>query len=157
MSGSAPKNGRTTSRLAAVQALYQVEFAAEDPHQVVEQFRRFRLKPGFGGPDWPEAEPTFFADLVEGAWSRKPEIDALIEPALARGWTLQRIDPVIRAILRAGAYELLVRGDVPARATISAYVDVSLAFDAAQEAGFVNGVLDRIAKDRRPQEMAGRA
>jgi N utilization substance protein B len=154
---AAHRNGRTTSRLAAVQALYQVEFAAEDPQRVVEQFKRFRLKQGFGGPDWPEAEPGFFADIVEGAWSRKPEIDALIEPALARGWTLQRIDPVIRAILRAGAYEILARGDVPARATIAAYVDVSLAFDAAKEAGFVNGVLDRIAKDRRPQEMAGRA
>jgi N utilization substance protein B len=150
-----PTNGRTTSRLAAIQALYQIEFAAEDPRSVVEQFRRFRLKPGLGGPDWPEAEPVFFADVVEGAWSRKPEIDGLIEPALARGWTLARIDPVIRAILRAGAYEILVRGDVPARATIAEYVDLSYAFDAAKEAGFVNGVLDRIARDRRPQEMAG--
>jgi len=157
VSGGSRRNGRTTSRLAAVQALYQVEFAAEDPHHVVEQFRRFRLKPGFGGPDWPEAEPAFFADIVEGAWSRKPEIDGLIVPALARGWTLQRIDPVIRAILRAGTYELLARGDVPARVAIDAYVELSLDFDAAQESGFVNGVLDRIAKDRRPQEMAGRA
>ena len=64
---------------------------------------------------------------------------------------------MIRAILRAGAYELLARGDVPARVTIDAYVELSLDFDAAQESGFVNGVLDRIAKDRRPQEMAGRA
>jgi N utilization substance protein B len=148
------KNGRATSRLAAVQALYQIEFASEDPRGVVEQFRRYRLKPGFGGPDWPEAEPAFFADLVEGTSSRRPEIDALISPALAKGWTLARIDPVLRAILRAGAYELLARGDVPARATIDAYVDLSLEFDAGREAGFVNGVLDRIAKDSRPQEMA---
>jgi transcription antitermination protein NusB len=150
------KNGRTTSRLAAVQALYQIEFAGEDPHGVVEQFRRYRLKPGFGGPDWPDAEPQFFVDLVEGTWSRKPEIDGLISPALAQGWTLARIDPVLRAILRAGTYELLARGDVPARAAIDAYVDLSLEFDAGREVGFINSVLDRIAKGCRAPEMAER-
>jgi transcription antitermination protein NusB len=102
------------------------------------------------------SEPQFFVDLVEGTWSRKPEIDGLISPALAQGWTLARIDPVLRAILRAGTYELLARGDVPARAAIDAYVDLSLEFDAGREVGFINSVLDRIAKGCRAPEMAER-
>ena len=98
---SAQKGARTTARLAAVQALYQVEFRDEDPARTVEEFRRFRLKPGLGGPDWAAADAEFFKALVEGAWARKPEIDGLISPALAKNWTLARIDPVLRAALRA--------------------------------------------------------
>jgi N utilization substance protein B len=148
------KGARTTARLAAVQALYQVEFRAEDPARTVEEFRRFRLKPGLGGPDWAAADADFFKAVVEGAWSRRPEIDGLIAPALAKNWTLARIDPVLRAALRAGVYEILARPDIPARTTIGEYVELAHAFDAGAEAGFINGVLDRIARERRPAEMA---
>ncbi len=152
--GGGRKGARTTSRLAAVQALYQIEFRGEDPATTIDEFRRYRLKPGLGGPDWAAADPEFFKSIVEGAWARKPEIDGLISPALAKNWTLQRIDPVLRAALRAGVFEILARADIPARTTIGEYVELAYAFDAGAEAGFLNGVLDRIARERRPSEMA---
>jgi N utilization substance protein B len=97
-----------------------------------------------------EAERDFFDDIVVGADARRGEIDALISGRLAEGWTLERLDRPMRAILRAGAYELIARPDVPVGSVISEYVDVAHAFYDKRESGFVNGLLDAIAKEARP-------
>ena len=97
-----------------------------------------------------DAERDFFDDIVTGADARRDEIDALIGERLAEGWTLERLDRPMRAILRAGAYELIARADVPVGSVISEYVDVAHAFYDKRESGFVNGLLDAIAKEARP-------
>ncbi len=96
------------------------------------------------------AERDFFDDIVTGADARREEIDALIAERLAEGWSLERLDRPMRAILRAGAYELIARADVPVGSVISEYVDVAHAFYDKRESGFVNGLLDAIAKEARP-------
>jgi N utilization substance protein B len=96
-----------------------------------------------------QAERDFFDDIVTGAEARRAEIDALIAGRLAEGWTLERLDRPMRALLRAGAYELIARPDVPVASVITEYVDVAHAFYDKRESGFVNGLLDAIAKQAR--------
>ena len=88
-------------------------------------------------------------EIVTGAEARQNDIDALISGRLAEGWTLERLDRPMRAILRAGAYELIARADVPVATVITEYVDVAHAFYDKRESGFVNGLLDAIAKEAR--------
>ncbi len=99
-----------------------------------------------------DAEESFFDDLVSGTAARQPEIDEMIGARLAEGWTLARLDKPMKAILRAGAYELLARPDVPVASVISEYVDVAHAFYDKRETGFVNGLLDALAKVARPTQ-----
>jgi N utilization substance protein B len=96
-----------------------------------------------------DAERDFFDDIVSGVDARRDELDALISSRLAEGWTLERLDRPMRALLRAGAYELLARPDVPVGSVINEYVDVAHAFYDKRESGFVNGLLDAIAKETR--------
>jgi N utilization substance protein B len=137
---------RSAARLAAVQALYQQDMEGTALPQLLREFHDHRLGATIGDVTYHEAERDFFDDLVTGANSRHADIDQLISDRLAEGWTLERLDRPMRAILRAGAYELLARPDVPAASVITEYVDVAHAFYDKRESGFVNGLLDAIAK-----------
>jgi N utilization substance protein B len=141
---------RSAARLAAVQALYQQEMEGTPTTRLIHEFHHHRLGATIEGETYAEAEISFFDDLVSGALERREEIDSLIADRLAQGWSLERLDKPMKAILRVGAYELLARADVPVASVISEYVDVADAFYDAREKGFVNGVLDAIAKVARP-------
>ena len=137
---------RSAARLAAVQALYQREMEGTAMAQLLDEFHRHRLGAEIEGDQYAEAETAFFDAVVQGVDARLDEIDALIEGRLAEGWKLDRLDKTMLQILRAGAWELLARADVPTAAAISEYVDVAHAFFEPREAKFVNGVLDGVAK-----------
>lgn len=144
---------RRTARLQAVQALYQLEQTEASPEKVVAEFERH---------PWPEgeAEPVdldLFRDLVLGAAHERAALDALIGPLLSEGWSMPRLSLVLAAILRAGAFELANKMDVPPRATISEYVEIADRFLAADETGLVNALLDRLARGLRPAEMSAEA
>lgn len=150
-----PGRRRTAARLAAVQALYQIEVNAASPANVVVEFIKHRLgREGEGeGESFGAADEGLFADLVEGACARREELDRYIAAALTPDWPLERLEIILRAILRAGAYELLARPEVPARVAISEYLDIAHAFFAGKEPGLVNGVLDRLARTLRQEGM----
>ena len=141
---------RSAARLAAVQALYQQEMEGTPTARLIHEFHDHRLGATIEGDTYVEAEQSFFDDIVSGAAARREEIDALIADRLAEGWSLERLDKPMKAILRAGAYELIGRPDVPVACVISEYVDVADAFYDKREKGFVNGLLDAIAKSARP-------
>ena len=140
---------RSAARLAAVQALYQLEMEGTAIAPLLHQFHEHRLGATIEGATYAEAEQSFFDDVVRGVDARRAEIDALIVGKLAKGWSLERLDRPMRAILRAGTYELIARPDVPAASVITEYVDVAHAFFDKKESGFVNGLLDAIAKETR--------
>ena len=141
---------RSAARLAAVQALYQQEMEETPTARLLHEFHNHRLGATIEGETYADAEISFFDDLVTGTLARRDEIDALIAERLAEGWTLDRLDKPMKAILRVGAYELIARPDVPVASVISEYVDVADAFFEQREKGFVNGLLDAIAKTARP-------
>ncbi len=140
---------RAAARLAAVQALYQHEMEATPLARLLDEFHQHRLGAEIDDDQYAAAEVSFFDDLVKGVIARRDEIDALLSERLAEGWALARLDRTMLQILRAGAYELLARPDVPTGSAISEYLDVAHAFFAAREAKFVNGVLDAVAKSVR--------
>jgi N utilization substance protein B len=141
---------RSAARLAAVQALYQQEMGATPLPRLLKEFHDHRLGATIEDETYHHAEHDFFDDIVTGVEARRAELDALISSRLANGWSLDRLDRPMRAILRAGAYELVARADVPVGSVISEYVDVAHAFYDKRESGFVNGLLDAIAKQTRP-------
>lgn len=140
---------RSAARLAAVQALYQQDMEGTPLPRLLKEFHDHRLGAEIEDEQYHDAERDFFDDIVTGSNARHEEIDALIGGRLAEGWTLERLDRPMRAILRAGAYELIARADVPVGSVISEYVDVAHAFYDKRESGFVNGLLDAIAKEAR--------
>jgi N utilization substance protein B len=140
---------RSAARLAAVQALYQQEMEGTPVTRLLTEFHDHRLGATIEDETYYAAEQDFFDDIVSGAHARREEIDGLISGRLAEGWSLERLDRPMRAILRAGAYELIARRDVPVGSVISEYVDVAHAFYDKRESGFVNGLLDAIAKEAR--------
>ena len=140
---------RSAARLAAVQALYQQDMEGTPVPRLLKEFHDHRLGATIGDETYHDAERDFFDDIVSGADARREEIDGLIANRLAQGWTLERLDRAMRAILRAGAYELIARPDVPVGSVISEYIDVAHAFYDKRESGFVNGLLDAIAKETR--------
>lgn len=149
-SRTAPRTkARAAARLAAVQALYQQEMEGTAIPQLLHEFHNHRLGATIEGVEYADAEVDFFDDLVKGVTVRRDEIDELIAAKLSVDWKLDRLDKPMKALLRAGTYELLARADVPTGAVISEYVDVAHAFYARREAGFVNGLLDAVAKDVR--------
>jgi N utilization substance protein B len=145
----ARSKARAAARLAAVQALYQLEMESTELARLLDEFHRHRLGAEIEGDQYADAEVAFFDDTVRGVAARCEEIDILLEEKLAEGWRLERLDKTMLQVLRAGAWELLARADVPTATTISEYVDVAHAFCEAREAKFVNGVLDAVAKDVR--------
>ena len=150
MSPVAPRaRSRSAARLAAVQALYQQEMDKTPLPLLLDQFHQHRLGATIEDVEYADAEVDFFDDLVRGTLARLGEIDAAVAARLTNGWTIARLDRPMRAVLRAGAYELIARIDVPTASVISEYVDVADAFYARRETGFVNAVLDAVAKDVR--------
>lgn len=140
---------RSAARLAAVQALYQIEMEATQLSVLLHEFHQHRLGATIEDVTYAQAEESFFDDIVTGVDKRRAEIDGLVSARLSKGWSLERLDKPMRQILRAGTYELLARKDVPTGTVISEYVDVAHAFYDKREAGFVNGLLDAVAKDVR--------
>jgi N utilization substance protein B len=151
--GAAPRKGvrRTAARTLAVQALYQIEMRGADAADVIREFREHRLAEVGSGKEAPDAK--LFAAVVATAWTRREEIDALIASALAEDWKFERLDAVVRALLRAGVAELVDFADTPAQVIINEYLNVAHSFVPAHEAGFVNGVLDRLARRLRTTEV----
>ncbi len=143
------RKARAAARLAAVQALYQHEMEATPQARLLDEFHQHRFGMEVDDAVYAEAEAAFFDDVVIGTLARKDEIDALLAGKLAEGWKLERLDRTMLQILRAGAYELIARADVPVGTAIGEYLDVAHAFFDAKEAKFVNGVLDALAKDVR--------
>ena len=141
---------RSAARLAAVQALYQQEMEGTPTPRLINEFHAHRLGATIEDVTYAAAEGDFFDDLVGGTAARLGEIDELISARLADGWTLARLDKPMKALLRVGAYELLARRDVPVATVLTEYVDVAKAFYDKREAGFVNGLLDALAKAARP-------
>jgi transcription antitermination protein NusB len=150
MNTAARSRSRSAARLAAVQALYQQEMEGTPLARLLREFHEHRLGATIEDATYLEAEQSFFDDVVAGVDARRSEIDEAIAGKLAEGWSLDRLDRPMRAILRAGTYELLARKDVPVGSVISEYVDVAHAFFDKRESGFVNGLLDAVAKEARP-------
>ena len=137
---------RAAARLAAVQALYQHTMEGVSLPRLLDEFHRHRLGAEIEDMQFIDAEKDFFDDVVSGTLARRDEIDALLSSKLAEGWSLERLDKTMLQILRAGAYEIMARADVPTATAISEYVDVAHAFFEQRDAKFVNGVLDAVAK-----------
>jgi len=149
MTSAARSLSRSAARLAAVQALYQQEMEGTPTARLLKEFHDHRLGATIEDETYHEAEQDFFDDVVIGVEARRADIDEAISAKLATGWSLDRLDRPMRAILRAGTYELIARPDVPAASVISEYVDVAHAFYDKKEAGFVNGLLDSVSKAAR--------
>lgn len=146
-------NRRGAARLAAVQALYQMDIAGAGINDIFAEFESHWLGNEVEGDEYLPAEAAFFRDVVSGVVRDQGKIDPVLDEALTRGWPLKRIEAILRATLRAGAYELHHRKDVPARVVIKEYVDVAHAFVDADEVGMVNAVLDQIARQFRASEF----
>ncbi len=143
---------RSVARLAAVQALYQMEAAGAGVEQVIREFtdHRFdRALPEDGAAPLAEADEAFFAQIVRGVVAEQATLDRAVVKRLAKSWRLERLDATTRAILRAGAWELAHRPDVPTEIALDEYVEVAKAFFEGAEPGFVNACLDGIARDVR--------
>jgi len=159
MARPAPKlerkgNRRSAARLAAVQALYQMDIAGTGLNEILAEFQTHWLGREVEGAQYLPAQAAFFRDVVEGVVRDQRKLDPLIDRALSEGWPLRRVEALLRAVLRAGAYELDHRTDVPARTVVSEYVDVAQAFLDRDETGLINAVLDQLARQLRAGEFA---
>jgi N utilization substance protein B len=146
-------NRRGAARLAAVQALYQMDIAAKGLNEILAEFEKHWLGGEVEGSQYLPAEAAFFRDIVGGTLREQRKLDPMVDTALAEGWPLKRIEALLRAVLRAGAYELDQRRDIPARVIVSEYVDVAHAFVDREETGMVNAVLDALARKLRTEEF----
>jgi len=149
---------RTASRVAAVQALFQAEQAGDNPESVIDQFVKHRLgdlagQDGFEDGRIPDAGVPLFARVVREAARRQDAIDPLLADALPGDWPLARLDPVLRALMRAGAAELSMTGGPPAKVVINEYLDIARGFFAGPEPGLANAVLDKLARSLRGAEF----
>lgn len=149
-----PANQRGSARLAAVQALYQMDVGGASLEDTLDQFSQFRLGKEVEGDQYLPADADFFSTILKGVVGKQVDIDPEIDRSLIAGWPLTRIDRTLRAVLRAGAFEIIYRPDVPIAVAISEYVDVARAFYDGDEPKMVNAVLDRIARTRRPPAPA---
>ena len=149
-------NKRGAARLAAVQALYQMDMASTGLNEILAEFESHWIGREVEGAQYLPAEAAFFRDIVSGVVRDQRDLDPLIDDALSKSWPLKRIEAVLRAALRAGAYELIHRSDVPARVVVAEYADVAAAFVERDETGMVNAVLDQLARRLRTAEF-GRA
>lgn len=147
---------RSAARLNAVQALYEMELTGKGLKEIKAEFETHWIGHEIEGVQYKDAELAFFNDILSGVVAGQGPIDRLIDKTLAASWPLARIDSVMRAILRAGAYELKNRKDIPARVSIKEYVDIAAAFFGPEEAGMVNAVLDAVARQCRAAEFEPR-
>jgi N utilization substance protein B len=153
-----PRSGlsRSQARLAAVQALYQMDLAQTDLNEVIAEFKAHRLQGGSEETSVGNADPAHFEAVLRGVVRRQRDIDPMVDQQLATGWRLVRIDSIVRAILRGAVFELMEMTEVPARVVITEYIEVAHAFFEEEEPRVVNGVLDAIARKLRPGELAER-
>ena len=155
----APRSGgggrrRSIARLAAVQALYQLELnRGLGSEAVIREFVRDRLGREIDGELYGEADEELFADIVRGVARDRERVDEAVSAALSEEWPLARLETLLRLILEAGAYELLRRPDIPPRVTMAEYVAIAHAFFSGKEPGLANGVLDRLARTLRLSEL----
>jgi N utilization substance protein B len=148
---------RSAARLAAVQALYQMDVSGKGVIDALAEFEAFWLGREVEGIEFQPSDRNFFRDILSGVVNHQREIDVKVDKALAAGWPLARVEAVLRAILRAGTYELMFRKDVPVRVVITEYVDVTHGFYHEDEPGLVNAVLDTLAREVRAGELEKRA
>ena len=148
-----PPAARAAARLGAVQALYQMDIAGTDVGEVLAQFSSRSVGEDFAEGQCGEADYRFLKQIVDGAVREQLKLDPAINAVLDKDWPLTRLDATVRAILRAGAFEIMFLGHVPARVSINEYVDVAHAFFGAEEPRFINGVLDRLARQTREAEF----
>lgn len=151
MAGANPKH-RRAARIAIVQALYQMDVAEMTSKSVVREFQNHRF--GFNDePDMVRVDETFFEEIVEGVVVSQEAIDKKISSLLPEKWPLRRLDLTLRSLLRAGAYEMIRRPDIPALVIINEYVSIASDFFDGKEPGMVNGILDKIGKEARASEF----
>jgi transcription antitermination protein NusB len=150
-------NKRGAARLAAVQALYQMDIAGTGINEIMAEFESHWLGGEVEGVQYRPAEASYFRDIVGGVLREQTTLDPRIDAALSRGWPLKRVEAILRAVLRAGTYELACRADVPARVVTAEYVDIASAFVDKDETGMVNAVLSQLAHELRAAEFAGGA
>ncbi|MCG7393943.1 transcription antitermination factor NusB [Microvirga sp. ACRRW] len=148
---------RSAARLAAVQALYQMDLSGKTVVDALAEFEAFWIGREVEGIEFKPSDIEFFRNVISGVVQNQRAIDVKIDKALDEGWPLRRVEAVLRAILRAGGYELMFRKDVPARVAITEYVDVTHGFYGEDEPGLVNAVLDTLARDVRPGELEKKA
>ena len=146
-------NKRSAARLAAVQALYQMDLAGTGVNDILAEFESHWLGGEVEGVQYRPAEAAFFRDIVAGVVREQTRLDRQIDATLRSGWPLKRIEAILRAALRAGAYELAHRADVPARVVTAEYADIAGAFVDKEETGMVNAVLDALARSLRAAEF----
>jgi N utilization substance protein B len=143
------RKARAVARLTAVQALYQMEVSGVGVEAVVREFADHRFGGDLDGERLADADEALFAEIVRGVVVHQGDIDPAVVRRLAAGWRLERLDATVRAILRAGGFELMYRRDTPSEVVIDEYVDLANAFADPKEAAFVNGALDGLARDVR--------
>jgi N utilization substance protein B len=148
-----PAKPRSAARLGAVQALYQMDVVSTDLTDIIEEYTSYRLGHELDGEVYNDADLDFFRCIVTGVVAEQKTIDPHLNKLLAEGWRLSRIDSILRAILRAAAYELEQRFDIPAKVIINEYIDIAHAFFDGEESKVVNGVLHKLAKQFRPDEL----
>jgi N utilization substance protein B len=142
-------NQRGAARLAAVQALYQMDVGGTGVIEVVAEYETHRLGQELDGETYLKADASWFRSIVSGVVREQVRLDPLIGSALQDDWALSRLDSTVRAILRAGTFEILDRKDVPVPVIVTEYVEIAHAFFDEDEPKLVNAVLDRIAKQVR--------
>ncbi|WP_372425320.1 transcription antitermination factor NusB [Salinarimonas chemoclinalis] len=145
---------RAAARLAAVQALYQMDVAGKGVVDALAEFEAYWIGREVEGVEAAPSDIDFFRDILQGVVREQRPVDMKVDAALAAKWPLKRVEAVLRAILRAGAYELMFRRDVPARVAITEYVDVAHGFYGEDEPGLVNAVLDAVAHEVRGEEFS---
>ncbi|MCB8820937.1 transcription antitermination factor NusB [Microvirga rosea] len=148
---------RSAARLAAVQALYQMDVSGKGVIDALAEFEAFWIGREVEGIEFQPSDTEFFRNILSGVVENQRAIDVKIDKTLSAGWPLKRVEAVLRAILRAGGYELMFRKDVPARVVITEYVDVTHGFYSEDEPGLVNAVLDTMARDVRAGELEKKA
>jgi len=144
-----PANQRGAARLAAVQALYQMDIGGTGVLEVVAEYEAHRLGQELDGDTYLKADPSWFRSIVSGVVRDQEKIDPMLRSALQEDWPLSRLDSTLRAMLRAGTFELIERKDVPVAVIVTEYVEIARAFFDGEEPKIVNAVLDRLAKQIR--------
>ena len=148
---------RSAARLAAVQALYQMDISGKGVIDAFAEFEAFWIGREVEGITFQPSDTEFFRDVLSGVVNHQRAIDVKVDASLSNDWPLTRVEAVLRAILRAGGYEMMFRKDVPARVVITEYVTVAQSFYDDDEPGLVNAVLDALARDVRPGELDKKA
>ena len=149
-----PANKRGSARLAAVQALYQMEISNASVSSVVQEYESLRIGQEVDGDTYLEADLGWFRGIVAGVVELQTQLDPIIHDALPDDWPLSRIDTLLRSVMRSAVFELMKRKDVPAKVVINEYLDVAKAFFEEDEPRLINGVLNRIAQELRENEFS---